>query len=55
VQVLERLRDSMKDVVEKSIKRTYTNTKRLRRLNERKLTPKVLGCYHRRRPAHLEA
>jgi len=31
----------MKDVVQKSRKRTYTNTKRLRRLNERKLTPKV--------------
>jgi len=41
MQVLEKLRDSMKEIVQKSIRRTFINTRRLRRLNERKLTPKV--------------
>jgi len=41
MDILEELRDSMKDVVKKSIKRTFTNTRRLKRLNERKLIPKV--------------
>jgi len=41
IQVLEELRNSMEGIVQKSRKRTYTNAKRLRRLNERKLIPKV--------------